>query len=145
MEINFNNSLILLFSDVTNAFWVKLDKSMKEIGLHSGQVFILISLWENDGQSQIELAKNLNLSPPTINKMIKSLGNNGFVTTRRGIADGRIVRVFLTEKGTEIKGPVEAQWHRLEAQSFAALTDTEKLMLYQLFQKLRGSLVSGNE
>lgn len=139
--MNFETSLISLFSEITNQFWNSLEKSMNEAGLHSGQVFILISLWKEDGQIQIDLAKALNLSPPTINKMVKSLSGNGFVFTRRSKNDARKVRVFLTEKGKSIRLQVEKSWLHLENEFFAPLTDTEKLIVEQIFSKLRDSLI----
>lgn len=136
----FENTLTYLLTPVSNAYWANLEKAMNAISLHSGQVFVLISLWKQDGQSQIELAKNLNLAPPTVNKMVKSLNNSGFVSLRRGKSDTRLVRVFLTETGREIKGLVNEQWIKLEIQLLSNFTETEKLILVQLFGKLKENL-----
>lgn len=138
--MNFEKSLNHLFSEITNLFWINLEQSMRQIGLHSGQIFVLISLWNKDGQTQIELAGRLNLSPPTINKMIKSLENNGFVSTRRSQTDARKVRVFLSEKGNKVRFKVEEQWQKLENDFFSPLNETEKLILQQIFDKLKESL-----
>ncbi len=115
---------------------------MNEINLHSGQVFILISLWKQDGQSQIELSKNLNLAPPTVNKMVKSLLENDFVTSQKEQKDGRIMRVFLTNKALKFKSLVEEQWVKVEAQILLNFTETEKLILFQLFDKLKINLIT---
>lgn len=140
--MNFETSLNYLFSEITNHFWVNLEQSMTQIGLHSGQIFVLFSLWNEDGQTQIGLAGNLNLSPPTINKMIKSLSNNGFVTSQRSKTDGRKVRVFLTDEGKTIKTAVEEQWKKLEDKFFSSLSDTEKLIIQQIFGKLKEQLIT---
>ena len=135
--MNFQTSLNYLFSEITNHYWVHLELAMKKSGLHSGQIFILISLWEEDGQTQIELSKKLNLSPPTINKMIKSLSGNGFIKSRRSKTDARKVRVFLTDKGNLIRQNVEENWKLLELDFFGSLSDTEKLIIQQIFGKLK--------
>lgn len=140
--MDIGKSLNYLFSEITNLFWIKLEQSMRQIGLHSGQIFVLISLWNEDGQNQIELANKLNLSPPTINKMIKSLENNGFVSSRRSKADGRKVRVFLSERGNEVSVKVEEQWGQLENDFFSPLTETEKLIIQQVFDKLKEQLIT---
>lgn len=131
------NSITYLLTQVSVSYRNLLQKSMNEIGLHGGQVFVLISLWNNDGQSQIDLVKNLNLTSPTINKMIGSLQRNGFVEARRSANDGRVVNIFLTEKGTQSKTSVEEQWAKLEAEVLINLTETEKLILLQIFGKLK--------
>lgn len=140
-QMNIESSLNYLFSVITNQFWVKLELSMRNIGLHSGQIFVLISLWSEDGQTQIDLSKKLNLTPPTINKMIKSLKSRGFVSSRRSKNDARKVRVFLTAKGAGIRSQVEEQWQNLESDFFSSLTETEKLILQQIFHKLKDPLI----
>ncbi len=138
--MNIENSLTYLLTQVSIAYRNYLQQAMNEIGLHGGQIFVLISLWSNDGQSQIDLVKALSLSPPTVNKMIGSLERNGFVESRRCGVDGRMMRVHLTKKGIQSKASVEAQWAKLEAQSFANLTETEKLILQQILGKLKENL-----
>ena len=139
--MNLETSLNYLFSEITNKFWMDLEQSMRQAGLHSGQIFVLISLWNEDNQTQIDLSKKLNLTPPTINKMIKSLNNNGFISTRRSKTDGRKVRVFLSDKGKEVRARVEEEWQKLEDNFFSPLNETEKLILRQVFGKLKEELI----
>ena len=140
-----NESITYLFSEISNPFWNNLDKSMKEIGLHSGQVFVLISLWETDGQSQVDLAAGLNISPASVNKMVKSLASGNFVKLIRSEDDSRFVHVYLTDKGKQIRTQVEEQWLTLEKETFSLLTDVEKLILTQILGKLRLSLIEKKE
>lgn len=135
------NTINYLLTPITNAYWANLEKAMNAIELHSGQVFVLISLWENDGQSQVELAANLNVSPPTVNKMVKGLAQSDFVKLQNDKQDGRVVRVFLTKKGLEIRQAVEEQWRKLEEQIFTNFSETEKLIVFQLFEKLKNNLL----
>lgn len=135
--MDFENSLTYTMTQLALAYRSVLEKSMNEIGLHSGQIFILIALWKTDGQSQVDLVKSLNVAAPTVNKMIKNLSGKDFVECRRCGTDGRIMRVFLTEKGREYQSLTAEQWRKLEAQSFTNLTEIEKLIVVQLFSKLK--------
>lgn len=110
---------------------------MNELNLHGGQVFILVSLWNNDRQSQIDLAANLQLSAPTVNKMVKSLIAGGFVECYKCKNDGRMMRVHLTQKGIEHQQLVEEKCADFETDFFSNLTGTEKLILIQVFDKLK--------
>lgn len=110
---------------------------MCEIGLHSGQVFVLNSLWENDGQSQADLVRYLKVSPPTINNMVVRMADAGFVELKKCEKDKRLMRVYLTEKGSQIKPKVEEQWLKLEEIMFSELTETEKMMFSLLLQKIK--------
>jgi len=113
-----------------------LQKCANTVGLHSGQVFVMMELWKTDGQRQIDLAARLNLSPPTVNKILGGLLENDFVTRARYEDDARSTRIFLTPKGVDVRESLELAWDELEEQTLAGLTDTEALMLKQLLQKL---------
>lgn len=138
--MKFEDSLTFLLLQLVIVFRNNLQKLLNKTGLHSGQVFVLISLWERDQLTQVDLARNLNLTPPTINKMVKSLEKSGFVECKKCTLDGRMIRVRLTDKGLETKSIVEEQWLKLETESFSNLTPTEKLMLFHLFDKVKTNL-----
>ncbi len=134
--MNFETSLIYSLTRISNSFRYAFDLKMNDINLHGGQVFILLSLWNSDEQSQIDLATNLNLSAPTINKMVKSLTGGGFVECFQCKIDGRMRRVRLTQKGVEHQALVEGKWIEFEKDFFSNLNETERLILTQIFAKL---------
>lgn len=138
--MDFEKTLGYLFLQTSNNYRVRLEREMNKIGLHYGQVFVLISLWKNDGQSQAELATELLLSAPTINKMVKSLVENKFVKSSQSEKDNRVMSVFLTEKGREAHSSFSELFHALEQEFFASLTATEQLMFLQLCEKLRENI-----
>ena len=113
-----------------------IQKYANSVGLHSGQVFVMMELWKTDGQRQIDLAARVNLSPPTVNKILGGLLDNDFVTRARYEDDARSTRIFLTPKGVQVREALEEAWEELEQQTLETLTDTEALMLKQLLQKL---------
>lgn len=139
--IELEKTVTYLLTPISNSYWSILEKAMNEINLHSGQVFVLLSLFKQNGQSQIELSKNLNLAPPTVNKMIKSLVDSNFVMTKNDNEDGRVLRTFLTRKSFDSKNLIEKQWVKIETQIFLNFTETEKLILFQLFDKLGKNLI----
>ena len=135
-------SVTYSFTQLANNFRYKFDLKMNELNLHGGQVFVLTCLWNLDGQSQIDLAAYLKLSAPTVNKMVKSLVGSGFVESRQCKNDGRIMRVYLTPRGIEHQKLVEEKFAEFEIDFFSSLTETERLILTQIFEKLKGNLLS---
>jgi DNA-binding MarR family transcriptional regulator len=134
--MRFEETAAYLLSKATLVHKNALEKHVNSVGLHSGQVFVLMELWIADGQRQIDLAARLNLSPPTVNKILGGLLENDFVTRARYEDDARSTRIFLTPKGIDVREALEQAWEALEEQTLAGLTDTEALMLKQLMQKL---------
>jgi len=81
----------------------------------------------------------LNLAPPTVNKILGGLLEADFVKRERLEDDGRSTRIFLTEKGAEVKVDLEAKWAELEEQTVMGMTTTEALILKQLLAKMMGA------
>lgn len=134
--MDLENTISFLLAKVTVAHRNLLQKAVQEAGLHSGQVFVLFELWKTDGQRQIDLSAKLGLSPPTVNKILGGLLGNDFVTRAKYEDDARSTRIFLTDKGRNVREQLEIEWAKLEEQTVAGLTETEALMLRQLLVKL---------
>jgi len=135
--IKFEDTVSYLLAKVTTAFRNSLERHMGTIGLHGGQIFVLFELWKQDGLRQIDLASRLNLSPPTVNKMLTGLIEINLVTRSKIDDDKRSTRIFLTERAFEMREEIEAQWLELEENCLSGLTETERLVLFELLGKLR--------
>lgn len=138
--MDFRNSVSYLLSKLTIAHRNLLERSVQEIGLHSGQVFVLLELWEKDKQRQVDLADKLNLAAPTVNKILGGMLEADLVTRERHDDDARSTRIALTQKGRDIRPQLERTWNDVEEQTLMGLTDTEALMLKQLLAKLLGEV-----
>lgn len=136
--MDFRDSISYFLSRLTIAHRNLLEKSVKSIGLHSGQVFVLLELWRKDGQRQVDLAEKLNLAAPTVNKILGGLLESDFVTRERYEDDARSTRIFLTQKGKNVRSDLEEKWTEVEEQTVMGLTETEALILKQLLAKLLG-------
>jgi MarR family transcriptional regulator, organic hydroperoxide resistance regulator len=135
--IKFEDTVAYRLAKVTTAFRNSLERHMSRIGLHGGQVFLMLELWKEDGLRQIDLATRLGLAAPTVNKMLKGLIEINLITRSREDADARSTRIFLTDLGYHMREDVEEQWVELEQNSLSAITETERLVLFELLGKLR--------
>ena len=137
--IKFEETVSFLLAKVTTAFRNALERQMGTIGLHGGQIFVLLELWNQDGLRQIDIASRLNLSAPTVNKMLKGLIDINLVTRSRIDDDARSTRIFMTTRGHEMREHIEAQWLEMEENCLSGLTETERLVLFELLGKLRST------
>lgn len=113
---------------------------LAEVGLHVGQEMVLIELWEQDGLRGGELASRLGVEPPTVTKMLRRLENCGLLARRQDTEDARSFRVFLTEEGRSLEGPVTHCWGRIEEKTLSGLDEEEREQLHRLLQKVRTNL-----
>lgn len=135
--MNYKQTTTFLFSEISNNFRLLLEKNLVEIGLHSGQIFVLLELWQEDGLNQVTLANRLKITSPTVNKMIKSLIKSNFIKTSPCENDGRIKIVNLTKKGKDYEELVKEKWKEFEYNFFSGINETEKLIFFQLLEKLK--------
>src|SRR5688572_607625 len=120
--MQFEDTVAFLFAKATVIHKNSLQKYVNSVGLHSGQVFVMIELWKTDGERQTDLAARLNLSPPTVNKILGGLLESDFITRARYEDDARSTRIFLTEKGVQVREALEQAWEELEHHTLAGLT-----------------------
>jgi DNA-binding MarR family transcriptional regulator len=79
-------------------------KELEAYQVGSGQFEFLLILYHRDGVSQETLAKVLKVSKATSTRAIQSLEKGGYVYRQRDENDLRAYRVYLTEKGKEMRG-----------------------------------------
>ncbi len=78
-------------------------KELEAYGVGSGQFEFLLFLYHKDGVSQETLAKILKVSKATSARAIQNLEKEGYVYRQRDENDLRAYRVYLTEKGKEMR------------------------------------------
>ncbi len=78
-------------------------KELEAYGVGSGQFEFLLFLYHKDGVSQETLAKVLKVSKATSARAIQNLEKEGYVYRQRDENDLRAYRVYLTEKGKEMR------------------------------------------
>jgi DNA-binding MarR family transcriptional regulator len=108
------------------------ETEMRRHGLHFGQDLVLAALWERDGRTPGEVAAALHVTTPTIVKMATRMTTAGLLTRRRDDQDNRLVRLWLTDAGQALKGPVLAARQALEDKVTADLTGTERQHLMNM-------------
>jgi MarR family transcriptional regulator, organic hydroperoxide resistance regulator len=113
---------------------------LAEVGLHVGQEMVVIELFEEDGLRGGELAERLGVEPPTITKMLRSLERCGFIERRRDPQDARSFRVYLTNEGRALEGPVTRCWEKVEERTLAGMSVGERETLHRLLTKVRANL-----
>ena len=114
---------------------------LRELDLHVGQDNLLCKLWREDGITQMQLTECLNCEPPTVTNMVKTLEKKGFVYRKKDSVDGRVSRVYLTEKGLAVREPIEQIWHKQQDKLLKGLTDEDRILLHKFLQQMEKNLL----
>jgi DNA-binding MarR family transcriptional regulator len=128
-----------LHSKTTKVLRAVADAAMRRHGLRLGQDHLLAVLWERDGSTPGEVAAALNVTTPTVTKVATRMTTTGLLTRRRDDRDNRLVRLWLTDAGRALRGPVETERRLMEEKITADLTETEREHLLSALAKIHRS------
>ncbi|OXM15216.1 MarR family winged helix-turn-helix transcriptional regulator [Paenibacillus herberti] len=115
--------------------------ALRSLNLHVGQEHLLCRLWSGDGVTQQQLCEHLKCEASTVTNMLKTLEKNKLVYRIRDDNDGRISRVFLTEKGREIKEPIEKMWRAQQDKLLNGIVTEERLLLRRILKQMEKNLL----
>lgn len=105
--------------------------------LHAGQEHFLAQVLCGGEMTMNELTENLDVTPATVTRMAERLEKNGFLVKEKCLDDQRVVRVKLTEKGTEAATQIiDTTWNKLEQQMVKNMSMEEKILLKRLLMQV---------
>ncbi|MDN3360035.1 MarR family transcriptional regulator [Actinomadura sp. DC4] len=137
------SELLTLFTRTHKLLRAAADEAMSRHGVRVGQNLVLAVLWETDGLTPGELAARLHLTTPTIVNTATRMEEAGLLTRVRDPADGRLVRLHLTERARAAQRPVEEERRLLEQRATATLTDEERRHLRSALTKIIKEMSDG--
>lgn len=135
-----DNSVFHLLIKVCRAHQKKTRELLEKIGLHWGQPPLLHVLWEKEGRTQTELCEILKISSATIAKMVCRMENEGFITKKVDREDRRVSRIYLTEKGREVREKVKEIERTVEEICVEGFTPEEKILLKRFLKDIGNNL-----
>jgi MarR family transcriptional regulator, organic hydroperoxide resistance regulator len=129
-----------LLAMISKGMKANVDKALMRRGARVGQQFILEVLWSEDGLAPGELSKRIGVETPTVTQAVKRMEAAGLVGRRRDPSDARLVRVFLTARGTALKKLVPADLAATTRAAFAGLSRPERVTLRKALERIAANL-----
>jgi DNA-binding MarR family transcriptional regulator len=130
------SELIDVFTKAAKAMRSASDAGLTRHGVRVGQNLVLKQLWETDGLTPGDVAQRMHVTTPTVVKMATRMAAAGLISRRRDDRDGRLVRLYLTDRGRAVREEVERQQKLLEDQATAGLTADERRYLVSALEKI---------
>lgn len=134
-----NNRKIVSFAakltDKANKFIVsELKKNgLKDIAPSHGDIFVV--LFDGKAYEMGEIAKKIHKTNATVSVLIDKLVKNGYIDRVKSDEDARITKVFLTQKGFELKPIFDEISTKLNKQVNNGLSESEAMLLEILLEK----------
>ncbi len=126
--------------------FVRIKNKMKELGLSTGQFFVLMVLSHEQGLTQDALAWHLLIDKGSIARAVNVLEDQGYVKRITDESNRRAVRLYFTEKGEELVPEIHKIDRELEEGTLSLLTEEEKAQARVLLRKMaQGSYEAAHE
>lgn len=115
---------------------------LKDTGLTLGQPKVLDYLKDHDGASQVEIARNCHIEPPSLTSILHRMEEKGIIERRTLNGNRRTSYIFLTEAGKEFQLAVDEAFILLEEAAFKDIPEEERQLFMKTFLKIYQNLTN---
>ena len=118
-----------------------IEARVRRLGIHPSQHILLMHLSQMGRfPSQTQIAQELDVSPASVARTLKSLEANGYIERCGSDVDGRRNEIAISKKGEEMVRRSREIFDRLEAATFENFSDAELDCLEALLGKVMANL-----
>ena len=117
-----------------------LDRNVRNLGLSTAQIRVLIYLSGNSGAVQHDIEESLSLARATVSQTVDSLEAMGLINREKVAADGRLRRLVLTDEGRRKLESSKRYADDVERSMLDAISSEERDAFIDICRRLRNVL-----
>jgi DNA-binding MarR family transcriptional regulator len=118
----------------------RLQEALAGVGVAPGQFAPLVMLFEQDGLTQAELCRRINVEQPTMANTLDRMERDGLVKRVPDPADKRRATVHLTARAAEMRTAVMDRARQVASQAVHHFTVAEQEQLFTMLQRMAENL-----
>jgi DNA-binding MarR family transcriptional regulator len=115
---------------------------LRDAGLRPGQELVLMTLWQEGPQRQVDLVQTLDSDAPTMARSIARLERAGLVRREPSPTDRRATIVEVTKAGLALRHQVEAAWASLERLTVGSMSSDRRAETLRVLADLEANLAA---
>lgn len=119
-------------------------RRLVRLGVHAGQQFVLECLWDSDGLTSGEIARQIGVEAATLTRALRRMEASGLIERRADEHDRRRVRTWLTPRGRELQTEVHEAMDQLARDVLALLSEEEQAALQELLGRMERALANSD-
>ncbi|MGH1353518.1 MAG: MarR family winged helix-turn-helix transcriptional regulator [Thalassovita sp.] len=136
MSFTKDTSAGYLLNTLARLFARELQTAIKPLGLSTGVFPALLALWERDGRTQKELVAELGIEQATMANTLVRMERDKLVIRRGDETDGRVQRVWLTDRAKMLKDPAIHAAEAVNARALAGLPHADQERFLRMMQQV---------
>ncbi len=133
---NINKSAGRLISELSRAAHIYFQSEFKKYSIGHAQIRTLLFLVRNEGISQLELSKYLNLDKSSITSQLQILERNGYISRHTSENDARMHQLMITDKTREISEPLRMVFSSWTVTLLDGFCESEKTEIFAYLEKM---------
>ena len=119
-----------------------LESQMTAYKVLPGQFPALVMLYQQDGLTQADLCKRINVEQPTMANTLNRMERDGLIRREADASDKRRARIYLTDRALAFKDNLMETARQVPTQALAGLSGPEQDMVFHLIGKMIENLKS---
>jgi DNA-binding MarR family transcriptional regulator len=135
---NVEKSIGFLLAKAYQRSWSTMKEEIEPFNLTPPQFGLLSFLWQQDGLTQVELSEKGQIDRSTVGGLIDRLERDGLLERRHHPQDRRAYKIYLTEQGRALEGPLTDCAERSRKRFTVGLSEAEVEELRRMLEILRG-------
>jgi len=138
-------SLGFLVNGLARVMRMELENRLRDVGLTPTMWTVMMSLGENNGQSQTDLSRRTFLDNATITRALDLLEAKGLIERNRDLDDRRVQIVTLTTAGTKAWADTAPYGRDVNIKATDSLKASERKYLVELVRKSLAQMTMSQE
>ncbi len=139
-----HNDLLIAIRQITRAIDLSSKRLVKLAGLTAPQFLVLQTLSLDEPCKPSDIAKQVFLSQATVSSIVDRLIKAKFVRREKSEADGRVINIYLTEKGQNRLKAAPPLLQESFTRQFEQLENWEQSLLLSSLQRLANMMNAEN-
>lgn len=128
-------------SQVVRKLQKTYEAAFEPFGISPSQALMLDQLWDEDGLPLKELGTRAHLDPTSVQWLVGQLEKAGLAERKRDPQNGRVVRLWLTEAGKELRPQVMREVEKLRIALYGVLLSLLTSAEIEVMERGVGTLV----
>lgn len=135
--ISYRDNIVFMIAKAHQRAQGVLKGHLQPFGLTPMQCLFMESLWEEDGLSVGEIGRRIALDTATLAGILDRMVTAGWVRRETDPDDGRVARVYLTDKARSAMGDLAASIERTNNELLKSFSVEEKLLFKRFLRDIK--------
>lgn len=129
-----------LANHMARLFATTLQRRLRDLGLAPAQFMVLLELWEQNGLTQVDLTRRLDVEQATMANTLSRMERDGLIQRIPSGTDRRVKVTVLTQKALDLQSEAILAAADVNIDALKELSDFERQDLVRLMQKVISAL-----